>query len=114
MFFIIEKSEETTLEFSQKAATDVWFWPCIKMEIENIVNLLDDADNKFSEFSARTWYVINDQNNADCGEGNEDHTTMKFKTKVIKSNLCDYSDAYILVTEDIISTGGNDNTRIAF
>ena len=84
------------------------------MEIENIVNLLDDADNKFSEFSARTWYVINDQNNADCGEGNEDHTTMKFKTKVTKSNLCDYSDAYILVTEDIISTGGNDNTRIAF
>ena len=40
--------------------------------------------------------VINDQNNTDYGEKNEDSTTIKFETKVIKSNHCDYSDAYIL------------------
>ena len=84
MFFIIEKSEETAFEFSQKVATVVWFWPCIKMEIENIVNLLDDADNKSSEFSTGKWYVINDQNNAEYGEGNDYRTTMKFETKFIK------------------------------
>ena len=44
----------------------------------------------------RKWYVINDQNNTDYGEGNESGTSAKFETKVTKSNLCDYSDAYIL------------------
>ena len=37
----------------------------------------------------------------DYSEGNED-TTVKFETKVIKSKLQDYSDAYILVTGDIM------------
>ena len=35
-------------------------------------------------------------------------------TKPIESNLCDYSDAYILVTRDIAVTGGNTNTKEAF
>ena len=114
MFFIIEKSEETTFEFSQNAATVVWFWLRIKMETQKIVNLLGDADNESSKFATRKWYVINDQNNTDYGEGNEDSTTVKFETKVIKSNLCDYSDAYILVTGDITATGGDANTKVAF
>ena len=59
-------------------------------------------------------YVINDQTNTDYGEGNEDSTTVKFETKVIKSNLCDYSDAYILVTGNNTATGGDANTRVAF
>ena len=44
MFFFIEKSEETTFEFSQSAATVVWFWLRIKMETKKIVNLLGDAN----------------------------------------------------------------------
>ena len=71
----------------------------------------NDPDN---EFATRKWYVINDQNNADYGEGNEDSTTIKFETKIIKSNLCDYSDTYILVTGDITAIGGNANTKVAF
>ena len=98
VFFIIEESEEATLEFSQNAATAVWFWLSIKMETRKISNSLGDADNESSKFATRKWYVINDQNNTGYGEGNEDSTTVKFETKVIKSNLCDYSDAYILVT----------------
>ena len=60
MFFLLEKSEETTFEFSQNAATVVSFWSCIKMETQKIVNLLGDADNEFSQFATRKWYVIND------------------------------------------------------
>ena len=71
------------------------------METQMILNLLSDASNEFPKFSTRKWYVINDQNNTDNGEGNEDRTTVKFETKVIKSSLCDYSDAYTLVTGDI-------------
>ena len=71
----------------------------------------NDPDN---EFARRKWYVINDQNNTDYGEGNEDSTTIKFETKIIKSNLCDYSDTCILVTGDITAIGGNANTKVVF
>ena len=74
------------------------------METQKIVNLLGDANNESSKFATRKWYVINDQNNTDYGDGDENGTTIKFETKVIKSNLCDYSDAYILVTGDITAT----------
>ena len=90
MFFIIEKSEEVTFKFSQ------------------------NVDKESLKFATRKWYVINDQNNTDYGDGDENGTTIKFETKVIKSNLCDYSDAYILVTGDITATGGDANTKAAF
>ena len=75
---------------------------------------MSDANSESWKFATRKWYVINDQNNTDYGEGNEDSTTVKFETKVIKSNLCDYSDAYILVTGDITATGGDANTKVVF
>ena len=114
MFFIIEKSEETALELLQNSAKAVWFLLSIIMETQKIANLLGDADNESSKSATRKWYVINDQNNTDYGEGNEDSTAIKFEAKIIKSSLCDYSDAYILVTRNITGTGGNDNTRVAF
>ena len=83
------------------------------MEMQKIANLLGNADNESLKFATRKWYVINDQNNTDYGEGNEDSTTVKFETKIIKSNLCDYSDAYILVTGDITATGGNADLILA-
>ena len=83
------------------------------MEAQNIANLLGDADNESSKFAARKRYVLNDQNNTDYGEGNEDSTTIKSETKVIKSNLCDYSDAHILVTGDITATGDGDDNKVA-
>ena len=86
----------------------------MKMETQKIVNLLSDANNESSKFATGKWYVINDENNTDYGEGNEDSTTLQFETKVIKSNLCDYSDAYILVTGNITATGVDANTRGAF
>ena len=84
------------------------------METQKIVNLLGDANNESSKFATRKWYVINDQNNTDYGKGNEDNTIVKLETKVIKSNLCDYSDSYLLVTGDITETGGDANIRVAF
>ena len=71
------------------------------METQKIINLLNNSDNESSKFTRRKWYVINDQNNGQHGRGKENDSTIKFETKVIKPNLCDYSDAYILLTEDI-------------
>ena len=84
------------------------------METQKIVNLLGDANNESSKFATRKWYVINDQNNTNYGEGNENGTTIKFETQVIKSNLCDYSDTYFLVTGDITVGHNNDDFETPF
>ena len=86
----------------------------MKMETQKVVNLLNDSGNESSKFATRKWYVINDQNNGQYDRGNENDSTIKFDTKVIKPNLCDYSDAYILVTGNIAVVGGDQNTDIAF
>ena len=51
------------------------------------MNLLNDTDNESRKFATRKHYVINDQNNAEHGEGNENDSSIKFETKVIKSNF---------------------------
>ena len=84
------------------------------METQKIVNLLNDSDNEFSKFATRKWYIINDQNNSQYGRGHENDSTIKFETKVIKSNLCDYLDAYILVKGDIKIAHIAADTNVAF
>ena len=72
------------------------------MESQKITNLLDNNENESQKLATKRWYIINDQNTSNNAYGNgEDGTTIKLETKVIKPNLCDYSDAYILVTGNI-------------
>ena len=84
------------------------------METEKIVNLLNDPEELNSKFATRKWYIINDQNNGHYGRENENDSTTKFETKVIKPNLCDYSDAFILVTGDIKDADVAADTNVAF
>ena len=74
------------------------------MEHQKIANLLDNASNQPSKFRTRNWFEINDESRA-IYTGND----IKFKTTMLRSNLCDYADAYILVKETITIAGaGND------
>ena len=84
------------------------------METQKIVNLLNDSDHESSNFATIKWYIINDQNNGQYGEGNENDSTVKFETKVIKQNMCDYSDSYVLVMGDIATIKGDAITKAAF
>ena len=59
------------------------------METQKIANLLNNSDNESSKFATRKLYIIDDQNNGQYGRGNENDPTIKFKTKIIKQNLCD-------------------------
>ena len=78
------------------------------MESQKIINLLDSSDNESQKFATKRWYIINYQNTGNNASGNgEDGTTIKFETKVIKPNLCDYSDAYILVTGNVQNKPAN-------
>ena len=78
------------------------------MESQKIINLLDSSDNESQKFATKRWFIISDQNAGNNAYGNdEDGTTIKFETKVIKPNLCDYSDAYILVIGNIQNKRAN-------
>ena len=73
------------------------------MEYQKIINILDDTTNQPSKFRTRNWVEINDES-----RGKYD-SSIKFKTSMIRSDLCDYSDAYILVSETIAITGAGDD-----
>ena len=82
------------------------------MERQKIVNLLSNSDIETQKFTTRKWYIINNQSNGQYGRGDENDSTIKFETKVIKPNLCDYSVAHILVSGNIENK--TDNAGVAF
>ena len=63
------------------------------MEYQKIANLIEDASNQPSKFRTRNWVEINDESRRAYNVNSQ----IKFKTTMLKSSLCDYSDAYILV-----------------
>ena len=75
------------------------------MEYQKITNLLDDSSNKTSKFRIKSWVEINDESR---GKYNVDKQ-IRFKTTMLKSSLCDYSDADILVKEKITITGARND-----
>ena len=77
------------------------------MEHQKILHLLNDANDY--KFTTRKWNIVNDHLNANYGIGNE----IIYHAEVLKSNLCDYNDAYILVRMDIIVTVAP-ATQVAF
>ena len=71
---------------------------------------INDSNNENSKFATKKWYVIGSES-----KGNYSHKNpIKFLTSSLESNLCDYSDAYILVTENITATPNNAATQIVF
>ena len=76
--------------------------------------MLEQSDDDALNFQTKKWYIINDQNNGQYGRGNQNDSTIKFNTEIVKSYLVDYSDAYILATGDITVVGGAANTSVVF
>ena len=71
------------------------------MEYQKIANLIDDASNQPSKFRTKNWVEINDESRGAYNVNSQ----IKFKTTMLKSSLCDYSDAYILVKGTIAIAG---------
>ena len=73
------------------------------MEYQKIINLLDYTTDQPFKFRTRNWVEINDESRGVYNHNNENNNNnIKFKTSIIRSNLCDYSDAYILVKGTIL------------
>ena len=63
------------------------------MEYRKIANLIDNTSNQPSKFRIRNWVEINDESRGAYNINSQ----IKFKSTMLMSSLCDYSDAYILV-----------------
>ena len=61
------------------------------MEHQKILNLLNEANN--SKFVTRKLNIVNDNSNSNYDATNK----INYNTEVLKPNLCDQNDAYILV-----------------
>ena len=75
------------------------------MEYQKIANLIDDASNQPSKFRIKNWVEINNESRGTYNV----NSRIKFKTTMLKSSLCDYSDAYILIIGKITITGAGDD-----
>ena len=80
------------------------------MKRQKIINLLSYWTNEESKFATKKCYIIDSQTTKGKYKQGD---TIKFETKTIKSSLCDYSDAFILVAGKI-TVNANKNTDVAF
>ena len=66
--------------------------------------MLDNVSSQPFKFRTKNWIEINDES-----RGTYTGNSIKFKTTMLRSNLCDYADAYILVKGTITITGAGDD-----
>ena len=87
------------------------------MENQKIINLLDKINTDSKHSATKKWYIINDENNTNYGvnkdTGADNPDTIKYDTRVLKPNLCDYAEANILVEGTIRATNVVNATRLA-
>ena len=72
------------------------------MEFQKIVNFVDTtSDNKdLPKFVTKKWVEVSDQSQKNYDVNKE----IRIKTSMLRSDLCDFSDAYIVVKGNIIVT----------
>ena len=75
------------------------------MDYQKIANLLDNTLDEPFKFRTKNWVEINDESKELYGNGSE----IEFKTTMVRSDLCDCADAYILVKATITITGAGDD-----
>ena len=59
--------------------------------------MLDRASNKPSKFRIRNWVELNDY----LRRWYSPNKQIRFETAMLRSSICDYNDAYILVNRNI-------------
>ena len=74
------------------------------MEYQKITNLLEITSDNPSKFRTRNSVEINNEL-----IGNYANSDIRFKTTMLRSNLWDYTDSYILVKGAITITGAGDD-----
>ena len=77
------------------------------MEYQKIINLLGTMIDEVPRFITKKWVEVHDQS----GSADDRHKLSKeirLKKSMLRSDLCDYSDVYIVVKGTITVTDPND------
>ena len=77
------------------------------MEFNKINNLLGPAHDEVPRFITKKWIEVQSQS----GSTYNASKPTRFKTSVLRSDLYDYSDAYVWVKGKITVTNPNDNAN---
>ena len=79
------------------------------MEYQKITNFLCNITDKVPRFITRKWIEVYGQS----GGAYNTNKLIRFKTSMLRSDLCDFSEAYIVVkgTIPVSSTAGVNNIR---
>ena len=83
------------------------------MKYQKITNLLGNTSDKVPRFITKKWIEVYDQS----GEIYNTNKQTRIKKSMLRSDLCDYSNAYIVVKGDITVLRGNNNAygkKLAF
>ena len=77
------------------------------MEYQKIINRLGKTidSTKLPKYTTRKWIEIYDQSNGTYNP----HKNIRFKTSQLRSDLCDFNDAYIVVKGKINATNPDDD-----
>ena len=75
------------------------------MEYQKIANLLGNTSDKVPRFITKKWIEVHDQSGGTYNTNKQ----IRFKTSMLRSDLCDYSDAYIVVKGKTIVTNPDNN-----
>ena len=76
------------------------------MEYDKINNLLGSQSENLSKFVTREYVRVNSLSNT-----YDENKPIRFKTPMLRSDLCDYTDAYLLVNGIITVTANGDNNN---
>ena len=77
------------------------------MEYEKITNLLGNISaNQLPRYITKKWIEVYDESDRTYNTNKD----VRFKTPQLRNDLCDWSDAYIVVTGKITVTDPNNNT----
>ena len=71
------------------------------MEHQKVINFIDNTPNQPTKFRTKKWVEMNGDV---CGMYNT-NCQVKLKNSILKSSLCEYNDAYILVSGSITIDG---------
>ena len=81
----------------------------------SFINLLENKPNKLTKFRTKRWVEINDESRGTYNTNSQ----IKFATSMLRSSLCNYSNAYILVSgaitvAELAAGRGNNNIQVVF
>ena len=86
------------------------------MEYQKITNLLGTTLDEIPRFITKKWVEVHDQSGS-ADDRYKPNKQIRFKTSMLRSDLCDFSDAYIVVKGTITVTNPDNNVydkKLAF